>query len=101
MKLVSDGTKAGTKLNVNGNDVENMMYCSFHCYSEDSAPYFSYSTETMEDEKSGLVRMDTYYLADKYKMEKMKDKEHKYIGEANMNGVDMSLFKITKHENRK
>ena len=94
MQIRSDGTMEGTTLLVNGEEVTGLTQCSFSCYG-DGKPYFSYTTETVEDQESGLVKVTTYYLADDYKMQQMA-KDGQYEGKAILGSKQYTLVSISR-----
>ena len=98
--LKSDGTITGTNLTIDGASVSNLKAVSFSCWHDMDRPYFSYSTETMQDEDAGLIKVATYYLVGPEMKKEMKDEDYKYIGQAKLNGGTVSLFETISYEHR-
>jgi cation transport regulator ChaB len=61
LKIISDGTVEGTKLEVGGKEVKNLASMNFSLYGIDEIPYFNYSL--IEQEKDGFVLQKNYRLS--------------------------------------
>lgn len=70
-KIISDGTKSGTKLLIDGTEVENLTEISFYIYSFSDCPCISYTTESKDSD--GFNKRENYYF--------MPDNGLKYVGE--------------------
>lgn len=94
ISISSDGTRMGTKCLVDNKEPKNMTDMHFSCYGGNDNVYFNYSTEHVMDKDAGLVKRETYFLADKYHMD-MMGKDGRYVGKASINGgPELNLYRI-------
>ena len=92
IKIISDGTRIGTELLIDGKKIENLTDINFAvCYG---MPYFSYTIEDIKDEEAGLIVQERHILVDQYKMDTMTNDSY-FIGGSELQVSNSSIKVIS------